>query len=417
MNPIAPAVRSKVDAFASSFANAEPFRHVVIEDFLDPGLAQRLLADFPSFEARFALNEMGQVGGKAVREHVRDLAPPYRELDAAIQSPAFLDFVSRVTGIPDLLYDEHYVGGGTHENVQGQSLDPHVDFNYHPGTKTHRRLNLIVYLNPEWDDAWGGTLELHSDPWQAATNRIRRVTPLMNRCVIFETNEVSWHGFEAIQLPEDKRHLTRKSFAIYLYTRERPAAETAPPHATIYVPAGMPADLAAGTALAPPQVEQLRQRFDHLRTQLRFLYQREQHFNRQIQGLEHMLRETTAALRVPLQGHATQESAPTGYWHDGWIAAEFSFGFTPTQKAKTLVLDAWAPSQLPADQELTVQVGDMRTQERIAPGKRRRISVRLGSSSPMRVRITSARSWEPSADGSSGDDRGLCWRLLGATLE
>ena len=98
MNPIAPAVAAQAAHYQHEFAQAQPFRHVVIDDFLDAGLTQRLLADFPSFEARFALNEMGQVGGKAVREHVRDLAPPYCELDDGIQSRAFLDFVSSGKG-------------------------------------------------------------------------------------------------------------------------------------------------------------------------------------------------------------------------------------------------------------------------------------------------------------------------------
>src|SRR5262249_41066998 len=153
--------------------------------------------------------------------------------------------------------------------------DAHVDFNYHPRTKTHRRLNLIVYLNHEWDEAWGGTLELHSNPWNPATNRTLRVLPLFNRAVIFETSEVSWHGFSRIDLPADKKALSRKSFAIYLYTKERPRAETAAPHATIYVPDALPADLIAGKLLATEDVAELHGRFSRLRTQLRYLYDRE----------------------------------------------------------------------------------------------------------------------------------------------
>jgi Rps23 Pro-64 3,4-dihydroxylase Tpa1-like proline 4-hydroxylase len=96
-----------------------------------------------------------------------------------------------------------------------------------------------VYLNHEWDDAWGGSLELHSDP-HADDDTITRVTPLFNRAVIFETTEWSWHGFSRISLPEAKRELSRKSIALYFYTQERPQEELADTHSTIYVDRPLP---------------------------------------------------------------------------------------------------------------------------------------------------------------------------------
>jgi hypothetical protein len=243
-------VLDKRNEYAAQFSNAKPFRHVEIDGFLDRAICQRLLDDFPSFETRYALNEMGEVGGKAVRMNVREISPAYRQLDQYLQTPEFLDFISAVTGIPELLYDPDYIGGGTHENRDGQSLDAHVDFNYHPRTKTHRRLNLIVYLNREWEDAWGGTLELRSNPWNPAVDEKRSVLPLFNRAVIFETSEVSWHGFCRIELPADRKALSRKSFAIYLYTKDRPRAETAPSHGTIYVPDALPQHFVPGRTLS-----------------------------------------------------------------------------------------------------------------------------------------------------------------------
>jgi hypothetical protein len=116
-------------------------------------------------------------------------------MDDLLQSPEFLALVGRITGIAGLRYDPWYFGGGTHENRQGQDLDPHIDFNYHPMTRQHRRLNLIIYLNEEWDDAWGGSLQLHRDPHlEPAEDQIVTVTPLLN--------DVSWdqrapRGFSA----------------------------------------------------------------------------------------------------------------------------------------------------------------------------------------------------------------------------
>ena len=185
-------VRANVPSLAQQFQRAEPFRHVVIDDFLEPGLAERLLAEFPPFDPGRAKNEAGEPGGKSVHERIRGLGPSYARLDDGIKRRDFLELVSRITGIPGLLYDPHYFGGGTHDNRDGQGLDAHVDFNRHPVTHSHRRLNLIVYLNPGWQADWGGVLELHSDP-RAGDDRVVQVVPVFNRAVVFETTEHSRH--------------------------------------------------------------------------------------------------------------------------------------------------------------------------------------------------------------------------------
>ena len=96
-------VFQRAEADERAFQNAQPFRHVAIDDFFSRPLCERLLADFPGFEARHALNEMGEVGGKAVRMDVRDISDAYRNLDRYLQTPEFLGYVSAITGIPDLL--------------------------------------------------------------------------------------------------------------------------------------------------------------------------------------------------------------------------------------------------------------------------------------------------------------------------
>jgi hypothetical protein len=252
-----PAVLRDIDAIARRFAERKPFRHVVIEGFLAPDFAERLLDAFPPFASGDTRTENGGTGGKSVVERVQDLGGPWPEFDTLVRSPGFLGRIGQITGIPDLLYDPWYFGGGTHDNRHGQELDPHVDFNRHPVEGWHRRLNLIVYLNPEWDPAWGGGLELHSDP-RAPDNRVHLVQPLFNRCIIFETTESSWHGFTRIALPPERQATSRKSVALYFYTRERPADETAPPHSTIYVDRPLPERLRAGHVLSDRDMTELR---------------------------------------------------------------------------------------------------------------------------------------------------------------
>jgi hypothetical protein len=402
---------------ARQFAKADPFRHVVIPGFLDADLAQRLLQGFPSFEDRYALNEMGEVGGKAVRMDVRNLPDAYQQLDAFLQSQEFLDYVSAVTGIPGLLYDPDYIGGGTHENCDGQSLDVHVDFNYHPRTKTHRRLNLIIYLNHDWQESWGGTLDLHSDPWSLAQDRVVRVEPLFNRAVIFETTESSWHGFSPITLPPEKKGVSRKSFAIYLYTKDRPRAETAPPHATIYVPDAMPAHLLPGVALQAGDVSDLQARFTRLRTQLRFLYDREKYFGAQMAVMEQAIAEMRAAQKLELQGYATQQGIE-GLWSDNWAGREVTLRLTPTRLARGLSLQLWAPPALTGRPRLQIAIRGIQSEHLLRPAAATRVDIAFDGvvGQSIELHIKSDATWVPATDGASGDDRALAYRVIGAEL-
>ena len=271
-------VAAQAEELAREFASARPFRHVVINNFLAPGRYEELIAEFPQFDGARAVNERGEAGRKAVVPEVAQLGPAYARFDRMIRSREFLDLIGRISGIPKLLYDPEYIGGGTHENLDGQDLDPHVDFNYHPRRHWHRRLNLILFLNPEWREEWGGCLELMEDPWTLEGSRnARLVVPAANRAVIFETTERSWHGFKRIHLPPGQP--SRRSLAIYLYTEDRPAAETAASHGTVYVQPQLADYVQAGYTLGENDVEEIRSLLARRDQQIKFLYERELEFS------------------------------------------------------------------------------------------------------------------------------------------
>ena len=270
------------ETLAERFQAAQPFRHVVIDGFFDEDFCRRLVESFPEFDEKLAINEDGQVGRKAVRERIRSIGPAWEALDELVKGAEFRQFIGDITGIPDLQYDPYYFGGGTHDNRHGQDLDPHVDFNYHPVTRQHRRLNLIVYLNEEWRDEWGGSLQLHRDPYKPpAEDEIVTVTPIMNRCVIFETNEYSWHGFERISLPDERRGMSRRSFALYYYTDTRPAEETGPEHSTIYVERHLPERYRPGMTLDEADLQEVRT----------LLARRDQHLKRLYSNIKRLYTE------------------------------------------------------------------------------------------------------------------------------
>ncbi|TDR23849.1 2OG-Fe(II) oxygenase [Marinicella litoralis] len=248
---------NQLDSIQQSFDTAKPFKHVVIDDFFTTSFCQKLLDDFPDFDNKDAIDENKTLGKKAVVQTVSQISHSYRSLDLMFQSPEFLAMISQITGIDDLLYDPHYIGGGTHNNLDGQELDPHVDFTHHPITNHHRRLNLIVYLNHEWDASWGGNLEFHKNPrLDPDEDEITRVIPLFNRAVIFETHNHSWHGFPPIGLPDDKQGVSRKSFALYYYTNKR--QQSIDPHSTIYVERHLPPDFLVNKVLTDKEINQIK---------------------------------------------------------------------------------------------------------------------------------------------------------------
>ena len=418
MSMLSGALQARVASLRQSFDGARPFRHVVIDDFFDPGFCRQLQADFPGFEDRYARTEMGDVGGKAVRQDLPGLSPAYGGLDRLLQSAEFLQLIGRITGIDGLLYDPDYVGGGTHENTHGQCLAAHIDFNHLPKSGWHRRLNLIVYLNDEWREEWGGCLDLHSDPWDSAADDVTRLVPAFNRCVIFETNEHSWHGFEAIDLPQDQRGLTRRSVAIYLYTKDRDAAESAPSHGTVYVPAGLPRDIAAGRTLTDGDHRELHRRFTQLRGQLKFLYRRELETSAQMATLVAALGEARAAVAFPLQGFQVQDGPLSGYWPDGWAGPLLEASFRVGRDASQFCLDVWIPPQLAADPQVTVRVNGEQ-QSRVLPRDqtgRFEFNLALAAGERLGLQVHASEAFVPMAGGDSADDRELSWRAVGATL-
>lgn len=302
LDSIHPDALARTPQLAEEFAAARPFPNVVIEPFLDPAACQALLDEFPPFTRERARNEHGEVGGKATLPNLSGIGPAYARLDRLLRSADFLSWISQITGIPDLLFDPEYIGGGTHENLNGQELDNHVDFNYHTSTGWYRRLNLLLYLNPQWEHSWGGCLDLLPDPF--ATEGLVTVAPIFNRCVIFETSEHSWHGFERIQLPPGVG-ASRRSIAVYFYTKDPPPAGGAPSHGTFYYQRPLPERMRAGYTLTEQdanELESLVARRDHY---IRFLYDREKDFSQTIelcQTMKHVVK--SRLLRMGIFGKA-----------------------------------------------------------------------------------------------------------------
>ena len=111
----------------------------------------------------------------------------------------------------------------------GGFLKVHADFNRHGGLGLDRRLNVLFYLNRDWDDGWGGQLEL----WDMTmASCVQKISPIFNRLVVFATTDHSYHGLpDPLQCPPG---VIRRSLAINYYTNGRPEHERSRAHSSLY---------------------------------------------------------------------------------------------------------------------------------------------------------------------------------------
>ena len=214
--PLFPYTKWSVQAssLGRQFRENKPYPHLHLREFLDPYVAAEMASEFPGLETDDWTRYKHQNENKSGLTR-RSLFPPtLGEVVDELNSEAFLHWLSQVTGIRGLLADNSLEGGGLHQSGSGGFLNVHTDFTtHHYHRDWHRRVNLILYLNPSWQEEWGGAIEL----WDRDVRQcVVKVPPLFNDALIFQTNDISYHGFpEPLRCPEGE---SRKSVALYYYT-------------------------------------------------------------------------------------------------------------------------------------------------------------------------------------------------------
>ena len=295
-------VLERIEGYAEAFQNAKPYEHVVIDGFFQEAFLQRLLAEFP--ETQIDENDRA----KRARQDFPDLGPAYAELDGLIQSQDFLDTMTRVSGIEGLLYDETYQGGGTHENFPRYRHMSHIDYNYHPQKGWHRRLNLIVYITPEWREEWGGAICLYENGRKPHRSGQFKVPCLQNRAILFATHLRSWHGVETISFPEGTPVRSRKSIALYFFSKHRPAYQIDKRFQTQFYPRELPAYVTEAHGLTDTQREELENYQDMVMRLVSQRYTNEQEWLAQVDKL----RDECGHLREAIQTLKAEVAALKG---------------------------------------------------------------------------------------------------------
>ena len=213
----------------ASYLGATPYPHIVFDDFFDPEIVDGILNEFPDPNAIRWQRFDNAKEIKLASASEASFGPLTRLFLYHLNSITFLEFLSQVTGVQNLIPDPRFDGGGLHQIVRGGKLGIHADFNKHAAFGLDRRLNLLLYLNKNWREEYGGHLQL----WDRNMTKCEaKIAPCFNRMMIFGTTDFTYHGHpDALLCPEG---ITRKSLALYYFTNGRPAEEVSGDHSTIF---------------------------------------------------------------------------------------------------------------------------------------------------------------------------------------
>lgn len=213
---------------AAAYQSASPYNHICIDNFLPEAILERVLADLRDLpEAEDSFNRAQE---KLKYSYNPERLPFYtKSLFHAFNARPFILFLEEMTGIKGLIPDPYYIGAGIHKTLNGGHLDIHADFNLHKQMNVERRLNVLIYLNPEWKEEWGGSFEVWD---KQMTRKVASFTPLYNRMVCFSTGSDTFHGNpEPVKHPRGE---ARQSIALYYYTATWDDARKA--HSTLFRP-------------------------------------------------------------------------------------------------------------------------------------------------------------------------------------
>lgn len=205
----------------AGYEMASPFPSMCFKNFFNPQILDGVIQEFPDLDVGDALRfdkpkekKLAAIGEARFGDHTRKFMH-------YLNSQPFLEFLQELTGIKEVLIsDPYFSGAGLHETRKGGLLKIHADFNKHPQLHLDRRLNVLIYLNKDWKEEYGG----HFEFWDREMKQCeRRVAPDYNTLVIFSTTDFSYHGHpDPLNCPDDR---SRKSLALYYYSNGRPQEE------------------------------------------------------------------------------------------------------------------------------------------------------------------------------------------------
>lgn len=204
-----------------------PYPHIVIDNFIQKDILNDVLNELLTFNdwsfdeglTSFQVNKFyvpatdSDESMKKSLDIIKNKAPIAFKTLNYLYSDDVMNFMTTLTGIPNLQPDKSWFGAGIHKIVNDGRLAIHSDFNLNWKTNKYRRANLLLYLNKDWKDEYNGHLEL----WETDMSKCAlKIAPIFNRAVIFNTDKTSYHGHtQPLNVPPG---IARYSLALYYYS-------------------------------------------------------------------------------------------------------------------------------------------------------------------------------------------------------
>ena len=200
---------------ARNYGKEGPFNHIIIDNFFIEDLAMKLFNEFPNYEDKRWHNYDNPIEVKKICNNWNLVPKNTYQTFQFLNSPDFINLISNEILNQKKIYADYGLnGGGWHIHKKGGKLNPHLDYSLHPKSGKQRKLNIIIYVNPNWSEDWGGQLGFWDNSSAEKPGELKKIIwSKFNRAVIFDTTQNSWHGLpNPIKCPKEE---SRKSLAVY----------------------------------------------------------------------------------------------------------------------------------------------------------------------------------------------------------
>ena len=184
-------------------------KYFFIDDLLDPSITKEIYTSFPNkenLELRDTFREKKYTSQSFKSQILIDITYAFQEINV-------VKAIGEVTGIDHLIPDKSLYAGGISRMDKGHFLNPHIDNSHNANRSLYRRLNLLFYVTPGYEESFGGHLEL----WDKKAKSPIKIGSPFNRLVVMETNKNSWHSVDPVI-----SDVKRCCISNYLFTEKSP---------------------------------------------------------------------------------------------------------------------------------------------------------------------------------------------------